>query len=461
MDNVDKTIIAIDIGSRSITSIVAKNDYNNKVNILGIGKSLSSGINKGSIVDIDKASTAIKDSVDLAKSSYDSHIDKTYISISGTNTRSIRSDSSINVPSGQITIKEIKQVLLVALYDAQIVPDYEAIHVIPLYFKVDDNDAITNPLNMNGSRLEVYANIITVKKTAITNIKSALKKSNLDDITFVLKSYASSIGTLNEDQKQLGTLLIDLGSSTCDFGLYKNKAITYNDAIPIGGNHISNDLSTILRTPVDAADEIKKNYSSLLPREDEKITKIKIRLIGNEEEQESISIDYVQTIVHARVEETLSLIEQKISNNALSEHINTIILTGGMSKIEGIDFLTKKIFHGTPVQVQNPHNIQNGYINFNDPTLSTIVGILMYALDSNPTFELNSKKELREKVDKIKIETNTVKKEQNHTNESQKSNSRANDNSFDTIDLNKVSEDTMKDKKSFFDSIMKKFSEWL
>jgi cell division protein FtsA len=460
---VDKTVIAIDIGSGSITSIVAQNDYNNKINILGIGKSQSSGINKGSIVDIDKAATAIKDSVDLAKSSYDSKIDETFISISGINTRSIRSHSSINVPSGQITIKEIKQVLLVALYDAQIVPEYEAIHVIPLYFKVDDNNSISNPLNMNGSRLEVYANIITVKKTSITNIKSALKKSNLEDVNLILKSYASSIGTLNDDQKKLGTLLIDLGNTTCDFTITNNKSIIFNDTISIGAHHISNDLSIILRTPLDVADEIKKNYSSLLPRTDEKITKVKVRLIGNEDEQESIPLDYVQTIIHARVEETLSLIEQKISNNALTEHVNNIILTGGMSKIEGIDLLTKKIFNDTPVQIQNPHPIQNGYINFNDPSLSTIVGILMYALDSDPAFELNSKRELREKVIKVKPQQQYVeeKPKEETVKQEQQTTQKVEDNSFENIGLEHAQESAKNEKQSFFNRMMKKFSEWL
>ena len=457
----DKTVIAIDIGSGSITSIVAQNDYNNKINILGIGKSQSSGIHKGSIVDIEKASTAIKDSVDLAKSSYDSNIDETFISISSTNTRSIRSHSSINVPSGQITIKEIKQVLLVALYDAQIVPEYEAIHVIPLYFKVDDNDSISNPLNMNGSRLEVYANIITVKKTAITNIKSALKKSNLEDITIVLKSYASSIGTLNLDQKSLGTLLIDIGATTADFVIYKNKSLMYNDAVTIGSEHISNDLSILLRTPIDAADEIKKNYGSLLPRDDEKITKIKIRLIGNEEEQESISLDYVQTIIHARVEELLCLIEQKIVNSGLKEHFNNIIITGGMSKINGIEQLAKKVFL-TPTQTQMPHTIQNGYINFNDPTLTTTAGLLMYALDSEPSFELNSKKELREKVIKIKP-IQDIPEPQNKTQKPQMqketSQNKEDNNSFESIDISEVQEKKQND--SVFNKMMKKFSEWL
>lgn len=455
----DKTVIAIDIGSTSITSIVAQNDYNGKINILGLGKSQSAGINKGSIVDIDLASNAIKDAVDLAKSSYDASIDETFISIAGANARSIRSHSSINVPSGQITLKEIKQVLLVALYDAQIVPEYEAIHVIPLYFKVDDSNAISNPLNMNGSRLEVYTNIITVKKTAITNIKNALKKSNLEDVTFILKSYASSIGTLNDDQLKLGTLMIDLGASTSDFAIVNNKAVIYNDFLAIGSENITNDLSIMLKTPIDAANEIKKNYGALIPKDEDQIKKIKIKLIGNDYAEETISSDFIQTIIHARVEETLCLINEKVKNSGLKDKINNIILTGGMSKINGIDTLCKKIFDNLPVQQQFPHTIQNGYINFNDPTLSTIVGILMYALDSDPRFELNSNKNLRDKVIKEKpiIKEHKVAPKKEESAQTQKQ--QTEEDPFGSLDIKKEAEKQKSN--GFMSKVMKKFSEWL
>jgi len=403
---VDRTILALDIGTTQIVSIVAQNDLNDKINILGMGKTLSAGINKGNIVDIDLASNCIKDAVLLSRSSYDIEIDATYITFSGINTRSTRSKGTANIPNGHITSNDIKLVLSRALYEVQISPDYEAIHVVPIHFIVDDNNPIENPLNMNGSRLEVYANIIMAKKTAITNIKNALKKANLEDITYVLTSYASAISTLDSDNKKLGSMVIDLGGSTSEFSLFSNHAITFNDTVAIGGEQLTNDISMILKTPLNSADEIKKKYATLLPiieNNDFPIQKINVPLLGNESLSDEISIDYIQKITHARIEELLILIQQKLLNSGLYNNVHTIILTGGMSKIPGIELLAKEVYQGIHIQVKNPKDIQNGYVNFKDPSLAAIAGILMYALDPDPSFELDSNRTLREKTPRGRV----------------------------------------------------------
>lgn len=404
--NSDKTILALDIGTTQIVSIVARNDLNDKINILGVGKSPSSGINKGNIVDIDQASNSIRDAVLLSRSSYDVEIDEAYVTFSGMNTKSIRSKGATNITSGHITSKDIKLVLSRALYEVQMSPEYEAIHVLPLYFTVDDNSSIENPLNMNGSRLEVYANIIMAKKTALINIRNAMKKSGIEDINYVLTSYATAISTVDSDNKKLGTMVIDLGGSTCEFAVFQNKAITYNDIIPIGSEHLTNDISMILRTPMNSADEIKKKYASLLPILDEDnqpSQKIKVPLLGNESLNEEVTLDYIQKITHARVEEILILIQQKLLHSGLYNSVNTIILTGGMSKIPGIELLAREIYQGIHIQIKNPRNIQNGYVNFNDASLSAIAGLLIYGLDTEPNLELDSNKNLREKATRKKI----------------------------------------------------------
>ena len=176
----NNTILAIDIGTTSITAVIAQNDLNNKINILGVSVENSDGINKGLITNIEVASKTIKEAVQNVSKGVLSHINSTYVSLSSAYTKGIRSVGSVNVPNGQITQTEINQVMQMALYNATIVPEYDVIHVLPIYFKVDDSQLIDNPLNMNGARLEVAVYIVTAKKTALTNIKSALKSSNIE-----------------------------------------------------------------------------------------------------------------------------------------------------------------------------------------------------------------------------------------------------------------------------------------
>ncbi len=460
MNKIDKTILALDIGTTQVVSIVARNDLNEKINILGVGKVQSGGINKGNIVDIDLASTAIKDAVLLSRSSCDVEIDETYVTISGMNTRSIRSKGATNIPSGHITSNDIKLVLTRALYEVQISPDYEAIHVIPLYFTVDDNNSIENPLNINGSRLEVYANIIMAKKTALVNVRNALKKANLEDINYVLAPYATSIATLDSDNKKLGSMVVDLGGSTSEFAVFQNKAMTFNDVVPIGGDHLTNDISMILKTPLNSADDIKKRYASLIPiadADDHPSEKIKVPLLGNESVNEEVSLDYIQKITHARVEEILILVQQKLLNSGLYNSVNTIILTGGMSKIPGIELLAREVYQGIHIQIKNPKNIQNGYVNFNDSTLSAIAGLIIYALDTDPSLELDSNKNLREKATRRKPPL----PEENITRDTRVNEAPINNRAQSSYVAPVVPPKPEGETPSPFSKLMKKISEWI
>ncbi len=405
----NNAILALDIGTTKITAVIAQNDLTNRINILGVGNCKSDGIHKGSIVDIDLASTAINEAIKLAMQSSDANIKSTFIAISGTHARSSRSSGAVNIQSGQITHNEINQVLQMALYNAKIIPDYEVIHVLPLYFNIDDSNEMSNPLNMHGSRLEVYANIITAKKTALVNIQNALKKSNLEVTNFVLNGYASSISVLTDDQKRLGTVVCDLGGTTSEITIFKGQTISYSDFIAIGSEHITADLSNMLHTPYNAANMIKNQYSSLLPINinDTSISKVKIPLLGNETQTKEIPLSQIQPIIHARVEELLCLIKDKIEQSGMTEHIDGgVVLTGGMTLVNGLEDLAQKIFAGVPVRISDPINIQNGYIDFNTPTMSTIAGLLKYALDNDPFFELDSNKELRKKEEEKKVVEN-------------------------------------------------------
>ncbi len=463
MNNTDKTILALDIGTSHIVSIIAKHDLNEKINILGVGKVQSAGINKGNIVDIELASSAIKDAVMISRSSCEVEIDETFVTVSGVNTRSIRSKGATNIPSGHITANDIKLVLTRALYEVQISPEYEAIHVIPLYFTVDDNNSIENPLNINGSRLEVHANIIMAKKSALVNIRNSLKNSGLEDINYVLTPYASSMATLDSDNKKLGSMVIDLGGSTSEFALYSNKAMSFNDVIPIGGDHLTNDLSLILKTPLSSADEIKKKHASLIPNLDDDIhplEKIQVPLLGNESIHEDVSLDYIQKITHARVEEILVLIQQKILNSGLYNNVNSIVLTGGTSKILGIELLAKEVYQGINIQIKNPKNIQNGYVNFNDPTLSAIAGLILYALDTDPILELDSNKKLRVKTPKriTPIQEEPIIRD---TRSTEQMGSRGAQTQYETNQTLNQAPKSNEQQTSPISKLMKKISEWI
>ncbi|MEA3512281.1 MAG: cell division protein FtsA [Campylobacterota bacterium] len=453
----NNSILAIDIGTTNIIAIVASNDFSNKINILGVGQYKSDGVQKGNIVDISLAGNSIKEAVSTAISSSGSPIEKAIVSISGANTKTLISNAIINTPSGQISQTDIKQVLKMALYNAEVIADYEVIHVLPIYFRVDDGSTISNPLNMNGSRMEVSVNIITAKKTALTNVRNALKYASLEVDKFVLSGYANAISTLNDDQKKLGTAVINIGGTTTQVVVQKGSSIIYNDFIPIGSENITQDISMTFHTPYSAANMIKKQYATLLPMDnsdiENNIKKVKLPILGNEAESKEISLEQIQPILHARVEETLIIIHDKLVESAAIENVDGgIILTGGMTYIPGIKELASLVFKDIPVRIANPRNIQNGYINFNIPTMSTIVGLLLFELDTVNNFELDSNENLRE--NNINQNSNVNKAAQNYI-PSKNSNNTLND--IQSITETKKEEP----KKKKFGSFLDKLARWI
>ena len=404
----NNTFLAIDIGSSNITAVISKHDSEHNINILGTGIQKSGGINKGLVINIEEASKSIKDAVSIAKRTTTDLIDTTVVSISGSYSKSIRSSGSVNVPNGLITETEINQVMQMALYNATIVPEYEVVHVVPIFFKVDDSVEVDNPLNMNGSRLEVSVYIVTAKRTALTNIKSALKSSGIDVVKCVLDSYASALAVLDDQQKKFGAVVINLGATTTEFVYFKGNSIIFNGFIPVGSNHITNDLSVMLHTPPSAAERIKLEYGSLLrnysPHNELGVTKVKIPRIGDEESISEVALDYIQTIIHARVEEVLILVKNKLKKSGHLDNTGSgIVITGGMSCLDGIKKLAEKIYEGIPISVSNPKNIKNGFMSFDEANMSTTVGLLIYGLGSNKSYQLDSSKKLLKPLKKDRI----------------------------------------------------------
>ena len=458
----NNTLLAIDIGSSAITAVIAKHDLESNISILGTGVQKSEGVNKGIIINIEEASKAIKDAISIAKRTSAELINNSVVSISGSYTKSIRSSGSVNVPNGLITETEINQVMQMALYNATIIPEYEVVHVVPIFFKVDDSVDVDNPLNMNGSRLEVSVYIVTAKRTALTNIKSALKISGVDITRFVLDGYASAISILDEQQKKFGATVINIGSTTTEFVCYKGNSLIYNGFIPVGSNHITNDLSVMLHTPPAAAEKIKTEYGSLTKdytsSNDLGVTKVKIPRIGDEDTHSEIALDHIQTIIHARIEEILILVKNKLKKSGILDNIGSgIVITGGMSNLEGIKNLAVKIYDGIPISLSNPKNIENGYMSFDDPKMSTIIGLLVYSLGINRSYELDSSKKLMKPVKKQVI---TDEKVINNDSINTKSTSNNYSEDLNLKDDPTILTPLQKDKKKGVSKFWSKVSEW-
>jgi len=412
---VNETILAIDIGSTKISAVIA-NINSKKVQILGHGISISQGIKKGTISNIELASKAIKNALSDAKRVSGTNISNATITISNAYAKSISSSGIVNLPNNEITIKEINRVMQTALYNAKIPDEYEVIHVLPYNFTVDDQDFVEDPFGMNASRLEVNVNIILTQKSALSNLKKAIRSAGIEIDGIVLSGYASAISSMTEEEKEHGIAIIDLGGQTSNLIIHVGNSIRYNDFLGVGSNHITNDLSMAIHTPLQVAESIKINYANLLEISNETI---EVPIIGDEENLKSVSLEMVYNVIFARVEEALMILEKSLEKSTLQEQLGAgVILTGGMTKLKGIRELAQSVFNGLPVRLAQPNNIDGLFEELKDPSYSAVIGLLLYKAGKHTPYEidfkqqlLHTKEETKENLSDIKLssETNSLR----------------------------------------------------
>jgi len=393
-----RTVLAIDIGSTKICAVIAEIANDNSISISGAGTTKAQGLKKGSITNIELASRSIKTAVEDAKRVAGSDVNSAIVSISGAYTKSLNSNGIVNIQTKEISFEEIQRVMRTSLYNANIPNEYEVLHALPFNFKVDDQDYIEDPLGMNASRLEVETHIITTQKSNLNNLKKAVRGAGIEVENILLNSYASAIATLNEDEKELGAAVIDMGGNTSNIAIHSGNSIRYNEFLGVGSNHVTNDLSMALHTPLNIADKVKLEYGSLLTPSNDLI---ELPVIGDEESTHEVSLEVVHNVIYARVEETLMILEQFIENSGLKEQIGAgIVLTGGFSKMEGIRDLAVATFGSLPVRLAKPREMDGLFDSLRAPEYSSVIGLVMYAAKPYTPYEIDVNKRVRHSNEK-------------------------------------------------------------
>lgn len=388
-----RTILAIDIGSTKVCAIIAEISGDNSTQVIGAGIAKAQGLRKGSITNIELASKSIKNALNDAKRVAGTDLKSAIVTISGAYTKSLNSSGIVNVPDKEITLKEISRAMHTSLYNANIPNEFEVLHALPYNFKVDDQDFIEDPLGMNASRLEVETHIITTVKSNLNNLRKAVKAAGVEVESVVLSGYASAIAVLNYDEKELGAAVVDMGGNTSNIVIHSGHGIRYNDFLGVGSNHITNDLSMALHTPLQTADNVKMNYGSLYaPSTD----LIELPVIGDENITHEVSLEVVHNVVYARVEETLMIIAQSIEKSGLRDQMGAgVVLTGGFTKIEGLRELAIAVFDNMPVRLAKPSDMGGLFDTLRDPSYSGAVGLIRYAAGEYTRYEIDVNKRMR------------------------------------------------------------------
>ncbi len=376
-------VVGIDIGTTKVCTLVARVEGDHGLRILGVGIEPSQGIRKGTIVDLGAASQSIARSVEKAQRSSGLEVASAIVSLAGSHVSSVNSRGVVGI-SGRVIDQDDIDRALEAAQAVAIPHNREIIHVIQRGFTVDGQDGIHMPIGMHSYRLEVEAHIITAAAATVENLRQCVQSAGVEVSQFVLNPLASAEVVLSETERQMGTVVCDIGGGTTDLAIYIDGDVWHTMVLAVGGNHITSDIAHGLRLPMDQAEEIKKQYGHAIEHEVQEDESFSIRSFGDEQPQ-LVSRRDLAHIIEARVEEIFLLVLQEIKRSGYDGLLPAgMVLTGGVSCLPGIRGLASEVL-GLPVRIAKPENLVGLVDQLNSPAYSTSIGLLYWALMMNET----------------------------------------------------------------------------
>lgn len=339
--------IVLDLGSNKIVSLAAYIDSIGEVRILSQHLSYSDGIHSGTITDLSKAENSVMNSIYAVERDCNKSVQSAVISLSCTSTKSHYIYHKNNISSSTITKADVQKLIYTALDEFHI-DDYEIIHFFPIEFTLDGHNNVQDPVGMIGKELGVRLHVIMAYSNHLLNIANCVSKCHVEVAGVVLDIYASGIACLTEDEQNLGSVIIDIGSKTTSYGIFCGKKLLYASHIPIGGWHITSDIAKAFSLDMQIAEKLKVLYGGAVEISQDKHHIINIEDMGyipDSIDSPVITTALLSQVINPRVEEILELLKADYDKIGVDHLISRrIVLTGGASMMRGIKECAAKIF---------------------------------------------------------------------------------------------------------------------
>ncbi|MCU0411673.1 MAG: cell division protein FtsA [Bacteroidetes bacterium] len=375
--------VGLDIGTTKVCAIVASPDVNHpgKMKILGIGKSTSEGLTRGVVTNIEKTVKSIESAVADAEAQSGVKITAVTVGIAGDHIQSFQSRGvvTINRPDNEVTQEDVDR-LIEDTKRVALPPDRKIIHVIPQQFIVDGSDGIYDPVGMSGVRVEANVHIITGLVTAAQNIYRCVQRAHLHVNDMVLEPLASSYAVLEDEEKEIGVALLDIGGGTTDLAVFEERTIRHTAVIGIAGKKVTDDIRKGFGILTDHAERLKIEHGFAYEPAVTDNSPIVLPSIGGREANE-IDKMLLCRVIQPRMEEILEFAGMEIKRSGYSRHLHAgVVLTGGGSLIKGTKELAGKVL-GMPVKIGVPGGFSSGLVReIENPIYATGVGLVMHEL---------------------------------------------------------------------------------
>ena len=401
-------VVGLDIGSTKIACIVGRKNEYGKVEILGLGRSESLGVNRGVVENIQNTVDSINKAVKEASIASEVDIKIVNVGIAGQHIRSLQHRGSImrNSIDDEIEQEDVSN-LIENMYKLVLPPGEEIIHVIPQEYIIDNHQRTRQPVGMSGVCLEANFHIITGQVAAAKNIEKCVKKAGLEISSMILEPLASAEAVLSGEEKEAGVALVDIGGGTTDIAIFQDGIIRHTAVIPLGGNVITDDVKEGCSIIRSQAEELKKRFGSALASENKDEEVVSIPGLKGRSAKE-ISLKNLAHIIQARMEEIIEHVYYEIKNSGYEKKlIAGIVLTGGGSQLKHAAQLTEFITAmDTRIGYPNEHLAKSLSGETGSPMHATGVGLVIKGLE---TQEYQKKKQ-GSKPSKMTIKPNFFSK---------------------------------------------------
>ena len=371
-------VVGLDIGTTKVCTIVAEIEARGKLNIVGVGNAVSGGIRKGVVIDIDSAAQAIIESVEQARAMSGYEIHSVVVGVTGEHVASLNSRGVIAIthPSREITEDDVTRVQ----DQSRIIvlpPDREIIHAIPRSYSIDGQGGIRFPVGMSGTRLEVETHIVTGSVTFLQNVAKAVRKAGLTIEVTVLEPVATAEAVLLPDERNLGVVVADIGGGTTDVAVFVDGDIYYSSAIPVGGNHVTRDISVGLRTSHDESERVKLANAAAMVSMIGEEELFRVTSLGSDEPR-MLPRRILGDIVEPRMNELFHLVMREIIKSGHQNLLPAgIVLSGGGSLLEGAQELCRDVT-GMPTRIGRPRDMNGISESMRAPSYATAIGLVQY-----------------------------------------------------------------------------------
>ena len=378
-------IVGLDIGTTKVCAVIGQYDENGQLEITGVGTTPSRGLRRGVVINIETTVRSIANAVEAAEMMSGREVHAVYTGIAGGHIEGINSRGVVAVTGRgrEITREDVDRVIDAA--KAIVIPmDREVLHVIPQEFIVDEQRGIKNPIGMVGVRLEAEVHIITGAVSSAQNIVKCVNRAGFKVNDIALEPLASSKAVLSQDEKELGVLLIDLGGGTTDVLVHLEGAPYHTEVLSVGGDQVTSDISIMLKTPLEAAEKIKKEagccYAALVQPEEE----VRVPGVGGRAPR-SIRRSELAEIIQPRMAEILGMIREQIERKGYLGLLGGgVVLAGGGSLLAGTAELASEIFN-LPARIGYPIRLGGLVEEYYSPIYATGVGLVLYGASKKDT----------------------------------------------------------------------------